>query len=82
MRVRWLVPAVLVAGILGAGGPAAAGGSWLETDEQYYPPGSQATAKGTFGPGAYRGRVSDGPLCRGVRATMARTSRDPGRRSG
>jgi hypothetical protein len=61
MRARWLVPTVLVAGILGAGGPAAAGGSWLETDEQYYPPGSQATAKGTFGPGAYRGRVSDGP---------------------
>jgi hypothetical protein len=61
MRARWLVPTVLVVGILSAGGPAAAGGSWLETDEQYYPPGSPATARGTFGPGAYEGRVSDGP---------------------
>jgi hypothetical protein len=61
MRARLLVPTVLVAGILSAGGPAAAGGSWLETDEQYYPPGSPATARGTFGPGAYEGRLSDGP---------------------
>jgi hypothetical protein len=61
MRMRWLATAVLTAAILATAGPAAAGGSWLETEDQYYPPGSQATARGTFGPGAYEGRVSDGP---------------------
>lgn len=61
MLMRWLATAVLTAAILATAGPAAAGGSWLETEDQYYPPGSQATARGTFGPGAYEGRVSDGP---------------------
>jgi hypothetical protein len=61
MRMRWLATAVLTAAILATAGPAAAGGSWLETKDPYYPPGSQATARGTFGPGAYEGRVSDGP---------------------
>jgi hypothetical protein len=61
MRMRWLATAVLTAAILATAGPAAAGGSWLETEDPYYPPGSQATARGTFGPGAYEGRVSDGP---------------------
>jgi hypothetical protein len=61
MRMRWLATAVLTAAILATAGPAAAGGSWLETEDQYYSPGSQATARGTFGPGAYEGRVSDGP---------------------
>jgi hypothetical protein len=61
MRMRWLATAVLTTAILATAGPAAAGGSWLETEDPYYPPGSQATARGTFGPGAYEGRASDGP---------------------
>jgi hypothetical protein len=61
MRARWLSIAAVVSGALAMALPAAAGGSWLETEKKYYPPGDQVTARGTFGPGQLEGQPSDGP---------------------
>ena len=61
MGARWLTAATMVGAALAMAAPAAAGGSWLETEQRYYSPGSQATARTTFGQGQLEGRVTDGP---------------------
>lgn len=61
MRVRWLVTAPLTAAILATGGPASAGGSWLELDRSSYAPGDRATVRASFSSGQLEGTLSDGP---------------------
>jgi hypothetical protein len=61
MRAGWLMTAAMAAGLLAVPDQAAAGGSWLETEERYYSPGGEATARGTFGPGQLEGDIADGP---------------------
>jgi hypothetical protein len=60
-RARWLATATMAGAALVMATPAAAGGSWLETEERYYSPGDQAAASATFGSGQLNGRVADGP---------------------
>jgi hypothetical protein len=61
MHARWLVAAATAGALLAMPDWAAAGGSWLETEKQYYAPGDEASARGTFGQGQLEGRVEDGP---------------------
>jgi hypothetical protein len=62
MRGRWLIAGMVMAGVVAAGGPAAAGGSWLEPDRPSYAPGDPGMAGGVFGDGSYEGTVEDGPF--------------------
>jgi hypothetical protein len=62
MGVRWLAAATVIGAVMTAAPPAAAGGSWLETEQSYYAPGDHAVARGVFGDGSYKGTVDDGPF--------------------
>jgi hypothetical protein len=61
MRIRWMA-AVVAAVVMLLPQPAEAGGSWLDTDRQYYSVGDHVVARGTFGTGSLEGTVSDGPF--------------------
>lgn len=62
MRIRWGSIVLVAAVVILLPQPAEAGGSWLETERQYYTVGDHVVARGTFGRGSLEGRVSDGPF--------------------
>jgi len=63
MRLRRLVVVVGVLGVLMLGvAPALAGGSWITPGRSAYEPADVAVIRGTFGSGAYEGRLDDGPF--------------------
>jgi hypothetical protein len=59
---RWAAAGIVIGAAMATAHPAAAGSSWLETEQPYYSPGDHARARGIFGKGSYVGTVDDGPF--------------------